>query len=141
MKTIISLCTVFLISIVGYTQGSNLQFAETKILKMEGSLFYDGVIYSQTITIPEGQTWKIESATANVQTTTTSDTSYTYNTSLRILLDNFIIWKYDDNNHYNFPMWLPAGTYEITLWSEGAFGTNEYKAHGCITALVFNIAP
>lgn len=141
MKTFITLCSVFLISIVGYTQGSNLEFAETKIIKMEGSLANDGAISSQTITIPEGQTWKIESATANIRTISTSDTSYTYNTSLRILLDNLIIWKYDDHNHFNFPMWLPAGTYEFTLWSETYYNTGEYIAYSCLSVLVFNIAP
>ena len=141
MKALITLLVVSLISIVGYAQGGNLEFVETKYIKLEGPLYLDGTVVAQTLTVPEGQTWKIESATASYRYTSGPATSYAYSYYMYFLLDHLILWRYDDHNHYNFPMWLPAGTYNLSLWSDTTWTLNQNTAYGSVSILVFNIVP
>ena len=141
MKSLITLFAVSLISIVGISQGGNLEFSETKYIKLEGPLLNDGTVVSQTITVPEGQTWKIESATVNLRYTSGNAISYSYSEYVFLLLDHVLLWRFNDRSPYSFPVWLPAGTYDLSIWNDATWSANQYTAYSSLSILVFNIIP
>ncbi|MDZ4751899.1 MAG: hypothetical protein SGI87_09815 [Flavobacteriales bacterium] len=141
MKLIFTLLAVTLTAVPCFAQGANLGFVETKYIKLEAPVVLDGSIIAQTLVVPEGQTWKVESATANYRFSSGPSTSYGYSNYIFLVLDHIVIWKYDDHNHYTFPIWLPAGTYNLNLWSDTTWTPNQYTAYGSVSILVFNIIP
>lgn len=135
MKKLIFLFLV-ICSLKSYSQGE-LQFAGTQLLTLSGPLQLDGAADIQTIEIPEGQTWKIESANLNIKISSTG-TSYIYDTNMKLLIGDVILWSYATNPRESFPLWLPAGSYTFTLWND-AVQPNGYIGHGMISAVAFNI--
>ena len=103
-------------SLASFAQGE-LQFAGTQFLTFSGTLTLDGAVDSETVVIPEGQTWKIESANLNMKFSSTG-TSYVYDTNIRLLIGDVILWSYAANPRETFPLWLPTGTYTFTLWND-----------------------
>jgi hypothetical protein len=139
MKKLITILSVILISTACFAQGGNLQFVETKLINLQGPMLIDGIIATQTITIPAGQTWKIETANSSYRYSVGSTTSYAFSTFLAILVNDMILQRYDAQNNYALPMWLPAGTYTFTFWSDTTWTAGQYTGYATITALVFNI--
>jgi hypothetical protein len=141
MKSLITLSAVFFISFSTLAQGTNLEYSETKLIQLQGPLSIDGIVSTQTFIIPEGQTWKIETANSSYKYTPSSATSYGFSSALTILLNDMILQRYDGQNTFAFPMWLPAGTYTFTFWSDSTWTAGQYMGYATVTALVFNITP
>jgi hypothetical protein len=89
------------------------------------------VFVQQSITVPSGKTWKIESAGASYRA---SGVSPSYSSSGVILLNDRII---DNPDTYTMPIWLPAGTYTVALL--GGTNSNGYTSNGFISGIEFNI--
>jgi hypothetical protein len=141
MKKLFTFTIVFMISMACFAQGGNLKFTETKLINLQGPLLNDGIVNSQTFTIPEGQTWKIETANSSYKYTSGNVTSYAFNTFLSILINEMILQRYDGQNNFALPMWLPAGTYTFTFWNDTTWTAGQYTGYATVTALVFTIVP
>jgi hypothetical protein len=99
---------------------------------------------SQTITVPAGKVWKIESALGGQFVPGTNQT--TVNGSAMILLDGRVLFQTNTGTSVltvtnpSTPFWLPAGTYTLTIKSPTSVGTTA-QFLGSVSILEFNIVP
>lgn len=95
-----------------------------------------------TFTVPAGKVWKVESAHGTYEST--SSTNPSYNAFVNVMIDKKMVHYYNSNGSTDsggyLPMWLPKGTYTLTLsmTSSGSFG---HKIYGGITGIEFNVIP
>ena len=118
MKLHLTLLTFILISINSvFSQNNNLQF--NKALFEEYSMTFppnstnvsstSGTTFISNLTVPIGKVWKIESSNRFIKTT--------YNSLQSSVATNCQYWI----NNFNmtgaeiYPIWLPAGTYTVSL--------------------------
>ncbi|MDZ4824609.1 MAG: hypothetical protein SH856_14220 [Flavobacteriales bacterium] len=141
MKSILIILAMVFIAPYINAQGGNLQFSETKYIQLTGPMSIDGIVTTQELVVPEGQTWKIESAVATYKYSSGGSTTYSYTAGLKMLLDDIIIFAYDNLNMNPFPMWLSAGTYTLTFWSDTTWTPGLYTGNASVSILVFNIIP
>ena len=126
MKTVKSLIIVFVVAMVcnKVIGQNNLQFNAAKYIQLSGNN-HTGIVDSVTINVPSGKVWKIESAAANL----TNPTSAFNGSEAGVTLNGVLI-----SGSSLFPIWLPSGSYLITLVSVTT------SAVGCyVSAIEFNL--
>lgn len=124
------------------------------IVKAQGDLQFNQVIFleknfvipanvslsftEQTITVPAGKVWKIESVMATYfQNTSTPNPAYS--SAATVMLNKKILFS--ANNVANFPVWLPEGTYTLRyIYNQSTSGSIN-ELYGAISAIEFNIVP
>ncbi|MDX2001886.1 MAG: hypothetical protein SFW35_05625 [Chitinophagales bacterium] len=147
MKLIVSIFFL-LVGCSIFAQGE-LQFNQVKFIELSLS-YTTSVVHPktfQTITVPAGKVWKIESAIA-------SNKDYVNPTDYQIFYGGIL--TLNDKTIYNgassgflvgnvLPIWLPAGTYTLMLsLSCNTCSSGSYPATtvvGSISAIEFNIVP
>jgi hypothetical protein len=143
MKKLILVAFTFLSFFVGNAQG-NLQFNAVKYFPMTvtqvGSAVYTES--AQTITVPVGKVWKIESCGANFYNATTNGS--VISTYAKIILDNKVLFETYSGSGSAFipamlPLWLPSGTYTLALRSN--YLVNGTLFYGFASAIEFNVVP
>jgi len=135
-----SLLLLFVISffVARTSAQGNLQFNQVKYFQFNctqsgGSVFTESL---QTVTVPAGKVWKIESANCGSYSPTTN--SLIYSSGGRVLLDSRLIVDVSSNTGF-LPFWIPAGTYTIGIRSMSL--TNGVQFLGSMSAIEFNIVP
>lgn len=149
IKTCITTALLVLFSLYSFAQG-NLQFNQVVYQELSFSQSV-GVTNPQTqitITVPTGKVWKIESAFAAGKTYQSSS-SYggaygLYTENLTLAINERIIYNSTQNTPQAiFPIWLPAGSYTLTLGRNGIINPPTFPTtyNGSISAIEFNIIP
>jgi hypothetical protein len=118
----------------------NLQF--NQVIFLEKSIVLPANISSsfteQSITVPAGKVWKIESVMASFfQNTATPNPSFS--TSGTVMLNKKIIFS--TGNVASFPIWLPEGTYTIRYIYNNSTSGSINELYGAISAIEFNVIP
>ncbi len=129
-----------IVSFAAKAQG-NLQFNQVKLIKLSyvvpNNNSYQA--YSQVITVPAGKVWKIESVIGSAQGTT----NYVSPTT-SIVLDGITLFFYGNTtgNYLSapLPIWLPEGSYDLTLVSSSGVSTGT-TISGRVSAIEFNVIP
>lgn len=141
MKGLLVFAVSTLLSVAAMAQG-NLQFNQVKNIVLSyttpNSNSYQ--TYNQTITVPAGKVWKIESVIGSAQGPTTNYVSPT----TTITLDGVVLFFYvSGSNNYQWaplPIWLPEGTYDLGLVSSSGVSTGMVIS-GRVSAIEFNVIP
>lgn len=140
MKKIFS--TFFLILLLtgaAEAQG-NLQFNQVIVQDFTSTISSWTTATVSVITIPAGKVWKIEHADLWLQ----NSLRQTYDNEYSLFIDNILIHRAKGStgsgNQYTsrFPVWLPAGTYNVIVSNEDSSTKNFV---GDINAIEFNIIP
>ena len=166
MKNLVQLILSCALSTSLFSQG-NLQFNQIRKIDISGSQSYS-YNYSngnsqmnfamQTIIVPTGKVLKIESSfvrmiysgTNNEAKALTGTNGSTNNIDVLLMfLDNNIIAHQAGANNefknlrYQYPIWLPAGSYQLKLIGDCSTNgpTTTANANGMISAIEFNIVP
>ena len=140
------------LALTSYSQG-NLQFNQAIKLDLVGtqsvgvgSNFHQVAI--QTVNIPVGKVWKVESTNANITkgqyTTSTYAALFNWAGTPIIYMDDVIIYSSVTSTTLTVPhqiYWLPAGTHTFSLWLPTVSSAVPYSYTGSITAIEFNVAP
>ena len=145
MKTIF-FSLLLLLTTAAFPQG-NLQFNAVKFYEL--SVTQVGTVTATestvSITVPVGKVWKIESAVSNSFDPLTSGSTLATNRAGMILINGKIIFQSSMNLNSPYysqpilPMWLPAGTYTLSIKSSFLSNGNEYV--GAFSAIEFNVVP
>jgi hypothetical protein len=139
MKHFIIIAMLSLWAFIAKAQG-NLQF--NQVIFLEKSIVLPANISSsfteQSITVPAGKVWKIESVMASFfQNTATPNPSFS--TSGTVMLNKKIIFS--TSNVASFPIWLPEGTYTIRYIYNNSTSGSINELYGAISAIEFNVIP
>lgn len=143
MKKLLTLFVFVLVMATGAFAQGNLQFNEAKYIEL-GMTLAPSVSYQfveQTITVPSGKVWKLESATG---TYVQNITPYpTYSPSIHIFLNRRMIFGTTTNPLIGntFPIWLPAGAYTLRLAHTTSTSSSVHEIVGFVSAIEFNIVP
>lgn len=142
MKNLLLLCAIVLSSAV-LGQG-NLQFNRVinqKIIQTANMAAFGSI--TQTVTIPSGKIWKIESAAVSPIFPTGGYLGQTYN-CFTLKLDSWTLYTKlcsgAVRDPINFPIWLPAGTYTLRLYNDQNSLSNTFQ-EGMLSIIEFNIIP
>lgn len=154
MRTKFVVAFIFLgfLASVACAQG-NLQFNQAVKLDLVGiqsvgvgSNYHQVAI--QTVNIPVGKVWKIESTNANITkgqyTTSTYAALFNWAGTPVIYMDDVIIYSSVVSTTLTVPhqiYWLPAGTHTFSLWLPTVSSAVPYSYTGTITAIEFNVVP
>jgi hypothetical protein len=155
MNTKIAAAFLILFFCLGYgvfAQG-NLQFNQAIKLDLVGiqsvgvgSNYHQVAI--QTINVPVGKVWKIESTNANITkgqyTTSTYAALFNWAGTPIIYMDDVIIYSSVVSTDLTVPhqiYWLPAGTHTFSLWLPTVSSAVAYSYTASITAIEFNVVP
>lgn len=134
MKSLFIALFVCFLNVVS-AQG-NLQFNEVKFIKMSYIVTTNvtNQYQEQTITVPAGKVWKIESCTSTFLAM--SGTNPSYSDVGRMFLDKMQI----SNSGVNvLPIWLPAGTYTLRLVYNSNTSYSNSEVVGAISVIEFNV--
>lgn len=131
--------TLFAIIFLGFnsafSQNNNLQFNNALLGQVSGTPD-SGVI--GTLVVPEGKVWKIESrSVANISYSKPDASSG----GVTAFIGNLIAYGSSDtfnNNSLSFPIWLPSGSYPITIRSNYSGG---YIHSFNYSGIEFNLVP
>ncbi len=126
-----------LYSTLGFGQ-SNLEFAETKTIEFSGSTSSNYSIVTYNFTVPEGQTWKIESARITRKITNGAVRDYNTNNDLKLVLDDQLFFVNSSTYDYEFPYWLESGDHTFELFYYNTWSPT-YVGSAALSVLVFNI--
>lgn len=130
---------IILLAFSASAQG-NLQFNQVIYVRMSYVLPNSNSFQTsqQTITVPPGKVWKIESASGSAQ----GSTNYVSPTTT-ILLDGVNLTFYNGSSgtywETDFPIWLPEGTYTLAMVSSTSAVNTTIT--GRLSAIEFNIVP
>jgi len=138
MRTILFILSFFL-SCQTFAQG-NLQFSQVILQDFNSTVAGWATVTVSSFTVPVGRVWKIEHAEAwyysGVRSSAGSGFSlYLNNTLLR--RSRSTAGNINQGGDH-FPVWLPAGSYDIILASEAP---TSYNYTGSINAIEFNVVP
>ncbi len=139
MKQLIIIFLLLAMFATAKAQGE-LQF--NQVIFLEKSIVLPANISSpfteQSITVPAGKVWKIESVMASFFQNSSSPNPG-FSTSGTVMLNKKIIFS--TGNVANFPIWLPAGTYTIRyIYNQSTSGSIN-ELYGGISAIEFNVVP
>jgi hypothetical protein len=134
-----------LLSAKAHAQG-NLQFNAVKYYQLSVTQPVSGNYQesSQTITVPSGKVWKIESALGSAYIPGTNQTTIT--SAPVILLDGRVLFQTNLGTSVltitnpSVPFWLPAGSYTLTIKSPNSNATTA-QFLGSVSILEFNVVP
>lgn len=136
-KSILTLIAVLGLFTISFAQG-NLQFNQVILHEFTANFGGWSINTTSTITVPAGKVWKIEHCEAWTQSTMRSSTAGSFS----LYLGNTIVKHYKGTTEGltpdRFPIWLPAGTYDVIISNENS-GTYTYV--GTISAIEFNVIP
>lgn len=138
LKTLATLLLFFCLVNASYGQ-CNLTFNSAEFIELEGTYIgwtTDLIVDTETITIPAGQVWKIESAAGALFT---NFGSYQNSNAVLINMNDIPIAGYGSGsiNPAPFPIWLKPGTYKFELlYSKEA--SQDFPLKGYVSALIFN---
>ncbi|MDG1658774.1 MAG: hypothetical protein P8H56_09345 [Crocinitomicaceae bacterium] len=126
------------ISSLSFGQG-NLQFNQVKFIEYTTTTTAYSTTTAGVITVPAGKVWKVEHA--NVYMVATYPRTQYGGWSL--FIDNTLIYRSkgaSNSIHLKdaFPLWLPAGNYNIVVGQETA---GSQTVNSSINAIEFNIVP
>ena len=140
------------LALTGYSQG-NLQFNQAIKLDLVG-IQSVGVganyhqVATQTVNIPVGKVWKVESTNANITkgqfVTNTYAALFNWTGAPVLYMDDVIIYSSVTSTLLTVPhqiYWLPAGTHTFSLWLPTVGSAVPYSYTGSITAIEFNVVP
>ncbi|OFZ66502.1 MAG: hypothetical protein A3D92_05010 [Bacteroidetes bacterium RIFCSPHIGHO2_02_FULL_44_7] len=138
MKSILLILS-FVVTGQLFAQG-NLQFNQVILQDFNSTVAGWATVTSSTFTVPAGKVWKIEHAEAwyylGVRSTAGSGFSlYVNNTLLRRSRSSS---GNINQGGDHFPVWLPAGSYDIIIANETS---TSYNFTGSISAIEFNVIP
>ena len=136
MKSHLTLLTFILISINSvFSQNNNLQFNNAIMGQVTG---FPNTVSVGTIIVPVGKVWKLES-------TSLSNISGTYPTinnqgPMTAFIGNMIAFSnaHDGNNNSKLPIWLPSGSYSISINVGSYTGSNHSFNY---SGIEFNLVP
>ena len=123
----------------------NLQFNAVKFYELSVTQVGSATATESTvsITVPAGKVWKIESAVSNSYDPVTLGSTLVSNRAGVILINGKVIFQASMNLNLPYfsqpilPMWLPAGTYTLSIKSSFLSNGNEYV--GAVSAIEFNV--
>ncbi|MDZ4824608.1 MAG: hypothetical protein SH856_14215 [Flavobacteriales bacterium] len=117
---------------------TNLEYAETITLELSGTTSTNFSIATLNFTVPEGQTWKIESAMIARKSLSGGVKDYLVNNDLKLLLDDNLFFINGSNYSFQFPYWLKSGGHVLELLYLNTWSTT-YTGKATLSVLVFNI--
>jgi len=134
------------ISLVAWGQ-NELKFNQVIYIQLSGgpNTANHEAVDSQTITVPAGYVWKVESVDAQRSSSAQESNDY-YSQLAYLKLNGIVITPLTGTNtsantswitHKRTPIWLPAGTYTLTLHP---IASPEY-AIGFLSAIEFQLIP
>jgi len=136
MKVLLALSATILLTFAALGQG-NLQF--NRVFLVEQSFVVPTNVSSpfseQTITVPAGKVWKIETVMAN----------YSFNISGNLGVGSQVAVLLDRKTLYQggvmaaFPIWLPEGTYTLRYVYTSNTGSTGSEVYGGISGIEFNV--
>lgn len=137
MKTLVLLISLSISSLVS-SQG-NLQFNQVIFLEYTTASTEYATTTAGVITVPAGKVWKVEHANLYH----VSGYPRTESGGRSLFIGNTLIYRSKGATNAidlvdSFPVWLPAGTYNIIVGNEAA-GT--YNVNSSINAIEFNVVP
>ena len=133
MKLHLTLLTFILISINSVFSQNNLQFNNAIMGQVTG---IPNTVSVGTIVVPAGKVWKLES-------TSLSNISGTYPTianqgHMTAFIGNMIAFcSGTEFNDLKLPIWLPSGSYSISINVGNYFGNHSFNYSG----IEFNLVP
>lgn len=138
-KLVLTLCLLFTATALLKAQG-NLQFNQVILQDFSSSVAGWASPVVGTVTVPAGKVWKIEHAELWILSTLRNTQSGAYS----LFVGNALLHRSRggtgnlNQGGDHFPVWLPAGTYDIVISNEN--GT-PYNYVGTINAIEFNVIP
>jgi hypothetical protein len=143
----IFLCAALLVFHSSSFAQGNLQFNAVKYYELSVTQPTSGTFLesTQSITVPAGKVWKIESASGAAFVSSTNQSTLT--SAPLVLLDGRIIFQTTYGTAVLsmtpniLPLWLPAGTYTLSVKSSTSTAAPGYTFYGYVSALEFNIVP
>lgn len=142
MKNILGISLLLLLSILTVKAQSNLQFNKVVLVQMSYVLPNTNSFQTsqQSITVPAGKIWKIESASGSAQGPSTNYISPTTTITLNGM--NLTFYNSSSGTYWqaDFPIWLPEGTYTLGLVSSSSVLANT-TITGRISGIEFNVLP
>jgi hypothetical protein len=136
MKIVYTL-TFFLVMAFAAKGQGNLQFSTAKFIRFEKTFPSTGGVnyqfFDSLFVVPAGKVWKLESSGSS------SDVSGAESTFANSRIDGVAISSASRSNtaKYNFPIWLPTGTYKFGISAIPLSGSEKVSAYFSI--LEFNI--
>ena len=135
-KLLVILAIAF--SSASFAQG-NLQFNQVMFLEYTTSVLGSATTTAGVITVPAGKVWKIEHA--NLYSVAGYPRTQAGGRSL--FINNTLIYRSKGPSNAihlvdSFPLWLPAGTYNIVIGNEQS---STYNINSSINAIEFNVVP
>tara|TARA_B110001452_G_scaffold259453_1_gene255829 strand:- start:70 stop:468 length:399 start_codon:yes stop_codon:yes gene_type:complete len=128
-KLLFILLTTFLSSGI-YAQGNNLQFSQV-IFNEFTATTNSGWVSAGTLTVGTNKVLKITSASAG--------RSGSQGGTLKIG-SHYLVNTSNTTNTTTFPIWLPAGTYDVQLYYyQGGYQPQPALCNGTISGVEFNI--
>ena len=126
MKKLILILFTFLMAHGFYSQGNNLQFNQVIFQEFTASAGYQSWVNAGTITVGANKVLKISSLSSNYGSNFQSGPDLKIGSLLAI----------DGNDRVDLPIWLPAGSYNITMyWYQNA----SVNVSATISGVEFNI--
>lgn len=137
MKKILFILAIT-ISSLSFGQG-NLQFNQVKFIEYTTTTTAYSTTTAGAITVPAGKVWKVEHANVYM----VAGYPRTEYGGWSLFIDNTLIYRSKGASNAihlvdSFPLWLPAGTYNIVIGQESA---NAYNVNSSINAIEFNVVP
>ncbi len=136
MKKILSIVVLLSMFVVANAQG-NLEF--NRVFLVEQSFVVPTNVSSpfseQTITVPAGKVWKIESVMANYSFNVGSNLGV--GSTVAVLLNRKTL--YQAGVMAEFPIWLPEGTYTLRYVYTSNTGSVGSEIYGGISGIEFNV--
>jgi hypothetical protein len=143
MKRYVLIACFFELFFLNHAQG-NLQFNQILRPTVTGINIVGYGKSSTSITIPPGKIWKIESSDVYCYTSTYPENLY-WSNSFCLRLGGQLVSNITDNFwgliKPQFPIWLPAGNYNLTLFETSGSNFSNTTIVGLINVIEFNIIP
>jgi len=136
MKKALLILSILFIALGAKAQG-NLQFNAVKRINTSIAAAAVSSTTAGTLTVPANKVWKIESGSISQATGAFPNGGYPSS----LFIDNQVLYsavQVNSSNSYSSPIWLPEGTYSISVYSSASAVATFLIA---ISAIEFNIIP
>jgi hypothetical protein len=143
MKKISLFLSLVFFALSAFAQG-NLQFNRVFFVESSFTIATTNSFEKTDIsfTVPAGKVWKLESAHGTFENTGSTNPSYI--PAVQVMINKKLVHFYSSSSPTDvggyLPMWLPEGTYTLTL-SMSNSGNIGNRVYGGITGIEFNIIP
>ncbi len=136
MKKALLILSILVLAIGAKAQW-NLQFNAVKRINTSIAAAATSLTTAGTLTVPANKVWKIESGSISQATGAYPNGGYPSS----LYIDNQVLYsavQVNGTNSFSPPIWLPAGTYFISVYSSASAVQTTWIA---ISAIEFNIIP